>query len=65
MHAHIKADDTKIYRLDYRGQGQAIGFIDPTTQKMVMLHADTGKFWSGYKLGDKQFQSIIDKGFLW
>ncbi|MEU4918768.1 putative T7SS-secreted protein [Streptomyces parvus] len=65
MRAHIKADDTKIYRFDYRGQGQAIGFIDPTTQKMVMLHADTGKFWSGYKLGDKQFQSIIDKGFLW
>ncbi|MEU0378999.1 hypothetical protein ABZ093_17110, partial [Streptomyces cyaneofuscatus] len=30
----------------------------------VMLHADTGKFWSGYKLGDKQFQSV-DKEFLW
>ncbi|CAM5561360.1 hypothetical protein SGLAM104S_01465 [Streptomyces glaucescens] len=29
-----------------------------------MLHAD-GRFWSAWKLGDKQFQGIIDKGFLW
>lgn len=52
----------KTYRFDYRGQGQA---IDPTTQKMVMLHSDTGKLWSGCRLGDKQFQSTIDEGFLW
>jgi hypothetical protein len=31
---------------------------------MVMLHAD-GRFWSAWKLGAKQFQGIIDKGFLW
>lgn len=52
----------KTYRFDYRGQGQA---IDPTTQKMLMLHSDTGKLWSGCRLGDKQFQSTIDEGFLW
>ncbi|MGW7426897.1 DUF6531 domain-containing protein [Streptomyces sp. NPDC054813] len=63
MRSHILAGDTKIYRFNYRNQGQAVGFIDPGTKKMVMLHTD-GKFWSAWKLGDKQFQSIIDKGFL-
>ena len=61
--AHMLAADTKIYRFNYRNQGQALGFIDPATKKMVMLHTD-GKFWSAWKLGDKQFQNIIDKGFL-
>ncbi|MGW6291649.1 putative T7SS-secreted protein [Streptomyces sp. NPDC055058] len=64
MREHMTADGTKIYRFDYRNQGPAVGFIDPTSQKMVMLHAD-GRFWSAWKLGDKQFQGIIDKGFLW
>ncbi|MFD9433037.1 putative T7SS-secreted protein [Streptomyces sp. NPDC060002] len=64
MREHMTADGTKIYRYDYRNQGPAVGFIDPASQKMVMLHAD-GKFWSAWKLGDKQFQGIIDKGFLW
>ncbi|USQ83976.1 DUF6531 domain-containing protein [Streptomyces phaeoluteigriseus] len=64
MRDHMTADGTKIYRFDYRGQGPAVGFIDPASQKMVMLHAD-GSFWSAWKLGDKQFQGIIDKGFLW
>jgi RHS repeat-associated protein len=64
MREHMTADGTKIYRFDYRNQGPAVGFIDPASQKMVMLHAD-GRFWSAWKLGDKQFQGIIDKGFLW
>ncbi|MFJ3907717.1 putative T7SS-secreted protein [Streptomyces vinaceus] len=64
MREHMTADGTKIYRFDYRNQGTAVGFIDPTSQKMVMLRAD-GKFWSAWKLNDKQFQGIIDKGFLW
>ncbi|MEU9191273.1 RHS repeat-associated core domain-containing protein, partial [Streptomyces sp. NPDC048484] len=64
MRDHMTADGTKIYRYDYRNQGPAVGFIDPASQKMVMLHAD-GRFWSAWKLGDKQFQGIIDKGFLW
>lgn len=64
MRAHMTADGTKIYRFDYRHQGPAVGFIDPASQKMVMLHAD-GKFWSAWKLGDNQFQGIIDKGYLW
>lgn len=64
MRDHMTGDGTKIYRFDYRNQGQAVGFIDPASQKMVMLHAD-GTFWLAWKLGDKQFQGIIDKGFLW
>ncbi|BBC33294.1 hypothetical protein SGFS_045880 [Streptomyces graminofaciens] len=64
MREHMTADGTKIYRFDYRRQGTAVGFIDPDTQKMVMLHTD-GKFWSAYKLSDRQFQGIIDEGFLW
>ncbi|WP_370413706.1 putative T7SS-secreted protein [Streptomyces fradiae] len=64
MREHMTADGTKIYRYNYRNQGQAVGFIDPATQKMVMLHTD-GTFWSAWKLGDKQFQGIVDKGFLW
>jgi hypothetical protein len=48
----MTAPGTKIYRFQYRGQGQVIGLIDPSTQKMVMLHADSGKFWSGWKLYD-------------
>ncbi|MGW9494156.1 colicin D domain-containing protein [Streptomyces prasinus] len=61
---HMKATDTKIYRFDYRNQGPAVKFIDPTSQKIIMPHSD-GRFRSAWKLGDKQFQRIIDKGFLW
>ena len=64
MRDHMTAPGTKIYRFDYRGQGQAVGFIDPSTNKMVMLHADSGKFWSGWRLGNNQFSSIVDRGFL-
>ncbi|MFD0329296.1 colicin D domain-containing protein [Streptacidiphilus monticola] len=61
---HMTAVDTKIYRFNYRGQGQAVGFINPDTGLMVMLKAD-GTFWSGWKLGSNQFAGIVDKGFLW
>ncbi|MFE5210009.1 putative T7SS-secreted protein [Streptomyces sp. NPDC056600] len=64
MRTHMTADGTKIYRFDYRHQGTAVGFIDPASQKMVMLRAD-GTFWSAWKLTDKQFTSIVDDGFLW
>ncbi|HEY8985034.1 MAG TPA: RHS repeat-associated core domain-containing protein [Streptomyces sp.] len=64
MREHMTADGTKIYRFDYRHQEPAVGFIDPTSRKMVMLHAD-GRFWSAWKLEEKQFQRIIDQGFLW
>ncbi len=58
------APGTRIYRFNYRGQGQAVGFIDPSSNTMVMLRSD-GTFWSGFKLGANQFSSIVDKGFLW
>ncbi|WP_405804011.1 DUF6531 domain-containing protein [Streptomyces sp. NBC_00210] len=64
MRDHMVAPDTKIYRFDYRGQGTAVGFIDPNTQKMVMLHTD-GSFWTAYRLGDNQFRDIVDNGHLW
>ncbi|MFC4532025.1 RHS repeat-associated core domain-containing protein [Sphaerisporangium dianthi] len=64
MRDHIAAPGTKIYRFDYRGQGIAVGFIDPSSGKMVMLHAD-GTFWSAFNLGRNQLASVIDKGFLW
>ncbi|MEV5510017.1 RHS repeat-associated core domain-containing protein [Streptomyces orinoci] len=63
MRKHMTARDTKIYRYNYHGQGQAVGFIDPQTLRMVMLHSD-GRFWSGWILSDKQFSGIVDKGFL-
>jgi len=50
---------------DPLGQGAAVGFIDSSSGKMVMLHADTGKFWSAYRIGDNYFSNIVDKGFLW
>ncbi len=62
---HMTSEGTSIYRFNYRGQGQAVGFIDSSTNKMVMLHADSGKFWSACRLGDNQFAGIVDKGFLW
>jgi hypothetical protein len=64
MRDHMSAPGTTIYRFDYRGQSPAVGFIDPSTNKMVMLRADSGKFWSGWRLGDNQFASIVDRGFL-
>ena len=64
MKNHMTDPDTKIYRFNYRGQGPAVGFINPTNNKMVMLHTD-GKFWSAYQLGDNQFMNIVHKGFLW
>jgi hypothetical protein len=30
-----------------------------------MLNAGTGKFWTAYRLGDNQFSSIVNKGYLW
>ena len=65
MTQHMTAPGTRIFRFDYRGQGQAIGFIDPATNRMVMLHADTGKFWTAYRLGDNQFMDIVQNGHLW
>jgi hypothetical protein len=62
---HMTAPGTKIFRFNYRGQGQAVGFIDSATNKMVMLRADSGKFWTAYRLGDNQFSSIVQKGYLW
>jgi hypothetical protein len=65
MSEHMTAADTNIYRFNYRRQGQAVGFIDSSTNKMVMLRADTGKFWSAFQLSDSQFGDIVDRGFLW
>jgi hypothetical protein len=64
MRDHMTAPGTKIYRFNYRGQGPAVGFIDPSTNKMVMLHADSGRFWSSWRLGDNQFASIVNWGSL-
>jgi hypothetical protein len=55
---------TKIFRFNYRGQGQAVGFIDPSTRKMVMLRADSGEFWSAWNLYNNQFTDIIEKGWM-
>ncbi|WP_239163583.1 polymorphic toxin-type HINT domain-containing protein [Paractinoplanes rishiriensis] len=65
MRAHMTAPGTQIYRFNYRGQGQAVGFIDTSTKNMVMLNAGTGKFWTAYRLGDNQFSGIVNKGYLW
>ncbi|MFF4418363.1 RHS repeat-associated core domain-containing protein [Streptosporangium sp. NPDC001559] len=61
---HMGAAGTKIYRFNYRNQGIAVGFIDPSSGKMVMLHTN-GSFWTAYRLGDKQLMGIIDRAFLW
>ncbi|MEU8462773.1 hypothetical protein [Streptomyces sp. NPDC029003] len=54
-----------IYRFHYRKAGDAaVGFIDPASQKMVMLRPD-GKFWSAYRLSDGQFNDIVRHGWLW
>lgn len=63
MRDHMVSPGAKIYRYNYRGQGNAVGFIDPGTRRMVMLRGD-GTFWSAWKLSERQFMSIIDKGFL-
>ncbi|NUP39985.1 MAG: hypothetical protein HOY76_23985, partial [Streptomyces sp.] len=64
MREHMTADGTKIFRYNYRKQGQAVGFIDPQSLKMVMLRTD-GRFWSAYKLNENQFADIVQRGFLW
>ncbi|GGM58481.1 hypothetical protein GCM10012275_32140 [Longimycelium tulufanense] len=69
MRQHMLDPETKIYRFNYRHQGSAIGFIKPGIKKadpskMVMLRSD-GTFWSAWNLKEKQFLSIIQKGFLW
>ncbi|MFF4198733.1 polymorphic toxin-type HINT domain-containing protein [Nonomuraea sp. NPDC001831] len=64
MREHIMAPGTKIYRFNYRSQGQAVGFIDPKSRKMVMLNT-YGRFWTAYKLNNAQFKDIIDNGHLW
>jgi hypothetical protein len=61
----MTSEGTSIYRFNYLVQGQAVGFIDSSTNNMVILNADSGKFWSAYRLGDNQFAGIVDKGFLW
>ncbi|MEV0646401.1 hypothetical protein AB0I28_14180 [Phytomonospora sp. NPDC050363] len=53
----------RIYRFNYRNQGQTVGFIDPDG-KMVMLHANMGEFWSVPTLGDNKFKMIVDEGAL-
>jgi hypothetical protein len=65
MREHMTSAGTNIYRFNYRGQGQAVGFIDPSTNKMVMLRAGSGRFWTAYRLGDNQFAQIVYEGYLW
>ncbi|MEV7198275.1 DUF6531 domain-containing protein [Streptomyces sp. NPDC093510] len=64
MQEHMTAPGTKIFRYNYRKQGPAVGFIDPQTLKMVMLRSD-GKFWSAFKLNERQFSDVVQRGFLW
>ncbi|WP_051027029.1 RHS repeat-associated core domain-containing protein [Nocardia higoensis] len=64
MKEHMTSPDTKIYRFNYRNQGTAIGFIDPNSNKMVMLRSD-GQFWSAWKLSDRQFSDVVQKGWLY
>ncbi|MFE0174945.1 DUF6531 domain-containing protein [Streptomyces sp. NPDC059002] len=64
MQEHMTAPGTKIFRYNYRKQGQAVGFIDPQSLKMVMLRSD-GKFWSAFQLNKNQFSDIVQRGFLW
>ncbi|MGC0331338.1 RHS repeat-associated protein [Streptomyces sp. SAI-170] len=64
MREHMTADGTKIFRYNYRKQGQAVGFIDPKSLKMVMLRSD-GRFWSAFKLNENQFADVVQRGFLW
>ena len=64
MKTHMVDPDTKIFRFNYRSQGAAVGFINPGSGLMVMLHAD-GTFWSGWSLADPQFTDIVDNGHLW
>ncbi|MEU0336967.1 hypothetical protein [Streptomyces sp. NPDC006193] len=64
LREHMTAGGTKLYHFNCGNQEPAVGFIDPASEKMVMLRSD-GRFWSAWKLGDAQFQGIIDKGLLW
>ncbi len=64
MQDHMTDSGTKIFQFNYRGQGAAVGFINPDTRLMVMLRSD-GTFWSGWQLGESQFTDIIDNGHLW
>ena len=48
----------------YRGRSSAVGFINPDSGLMVMLHT-SGTLWSGYRPGDNQPTDIIDNGHLW
>ncbi|MFJ6833632.1 DUF6531 domain-containing protein [Streptomyces sp. NPDC091209] len=64
MQEHMTAPGTKIFRYSYRKQGQAVGFIDPQSLKMVMLRTD-GRFWSAFQLNKNQFADIVRRGFLW
>ncbi|MBB0246368.1 hypothetical protein FNQ90_20190, partial [Streptomyces alkaliphilus] len=63
MQRHMLSPDVKIYRFDYRGQGPAVGFVDPGGNLMVMLRSD-GRFWSGWRLGEAQFTGIVQRGRL-
>ena len=62
---HIESSETRMFRFNYRGQGVAVGFIDPNTLKMVMLRASTGAFWTAYRLEYHQFFDVVDNNHLW
>ncbi|MET9232289.1 polymorphic toxin-type HINT domain-containing protein [Lentzea sp. NPDC003310] len=41
MRAHMTVPNTKIYRFNYRNQGQAVGFIDPNNKLSSASEAST------------------------
>ncbi|MFC9973748.1 DUF6531 domain-containing protein [Spirillospora sp. NPDC127200] len=71
MRDHVRDPNVKSYRVNYRGQGPGIAFVNPQTNNMVLLKPN-GEFWSAWKLGHKwhkgnvpQDLDVYRNGGLW
>jgi len=63
INQHINSPGIKIIQGMYRNQS-AIHYLNPETGLNVILHSN-GQFWSGWKLGTQQLQTVLKNGILW
>lgn len=62
LNKHINNPNVKIINGSYQGE-PAIHYLNTKTGLNVITHPN-GSFWSGWKLGEKQYMNVITRGSL-
>jgi RHS repeat-associated protein len=64
IRSFMSGSRTRTKTIDYRRQGSATAYYNPSSHRIVVLRQD-GTFWTAFKASQRQIRDVIDKGFLW